>query len=143
MNVTETANVRRVRCAMQAVSDFDFDAVEAMVTDDIVVVQPFPAMGMPERMEGREQFIGGLRFVPTMFREFKLTISDIYDCPEENVVAFEQTSHGIFNLDGSEYRNRYMMIFGFRDGQICLWKEYYDSRVMTEKMTPIMSRLSA
>lgn len=139
----ESANVRMARAAMQAMSDFDFDSVERMVTDDIVVVQPFPAMGMPETMRGRENFLGGVRFVPTMFKEFKLTISQVYDCPADDIVAFEQTSRGIFNIDGSEYRNRYMMIFGFRDGKISLWKEYYDSRIMTEKMTPIIAKMAA
>lgn len=139
----ESENVRLVRALGQAVSDYDFDKVEAMVADDIVVEQPFPAMGMPERMQGREQFLGGLRFVPTMFKEFKLTITQVYDCPDDNIVAFEQTSRGIFNVDGSEYRNRYMMIFGFRGGKVYLWKECYDSRIMTEKMTPIMAKMSA
>jgi ketosteroid isomerase-like protein len=80
--------------------------------------------------------------VPTIFKEFKLTIDRIYDCPDDDVVAFEQTSRGVFAIDDSEYANRYMMIFGFRDGKICSWTEYYDSRIMTEKMGPILAKMA-
>lgn len=139
--MTESANVRLARAAMQAMSDYDFDAVERMVAEDVVVRQPFAAMGMPQVMRGRAKFMDGVRFVPSMFKEFKLTIRNIYDCPDQNAVAFEQTSRGIFNIDGSEYRNSYMMIFEFHDGKITSWTEYYDSRIMTEIMTPIMAKM--
>ena len=141
--MSESANVGLVRAAMKAVSDYEFDAVEAMVADDIVIQVPFAALGMPERIEGRAQFVGGLRFIPNMFKEFKLTIGEVYDCPEDDIVAFEQTSRGTFAVDGSEYANRYMMLFGFRDGKIRLWKEYYNSQVMTEKMAPILAKMQA
>jgi len=136
--MSESQNVQVVRQVIRAVSDFDFDTVEQLVSEDIVVEQPFATLGMAEKMKGRDAFIAGLRFVPTMFHEFKLNITAVYDCPDENTVVFEQTSAGIFNVDGSSYANRYIMIFGFCDGKISIWKEGYDARIMYERMTPVM-----
>jgi ketosteroid isomerase-like protein len=138
----ESTNVRTTRALIGAMNDGDFEAVNSMVTEDIVVLQPFAAMGMPERMEGRDAFMAGVSFVPHMFRLFKLTISEVYDCPDDDVVVFEQTSHGVFHVDGSEFGNRYIMKFAFRAGKVCLWQEVYDSRIMTEKITPIMAKMA-
>jgi ketosteroid isomerase-like protein len=138
----ESRNVQITRQVIQAVNDYRFDAILDLATDDIVVLQPFAAVGQPERYRGREAFVNGLRFIPTLFRSFKLEISAVYDCPEDNAVAFEQSSRGIFNVDGSEYTNLYMMIFRFRCGKVSEWVEHYDPRRMTEALTPILAKMS-
>ena len=137
----ESQNVRSTRDVIQAVNDYRFDAILDLATDDIIVRQPFAAAGQPERYQGREAFVNGLRFIPTMFESFNLDITAVYDCPSANAVAFEQTSRGVFRANGSEYRNLYMMIFKFRDGKLAEWIEHYDPRLMIEALTPILAKM--
>ncbi|MEL7028238.1 MAG: nuclear transport factor 2 family protein, partial [Pseudomonadota bacterium] len=129
--MSESKNAGVARRIIRAVSEFDFDTVHALTCQDIVVEQPFPALGQPERYEGAEAFVSGLRLVPTVFSSFELTIGELFDCPEDEVVIFEQTSRGVFNLNGEIYENRYVMIFKFRDGKVAVWREYYNPETMT------------
>lgn len=138
----ESLNVRITRRAIQAVTDYEFDLIPGLAVADIIVRQPFAAMGQPELYQGRDAFVNGLRFIPNLFRSFELSIGAVFDCPAEDTVVFEQTSKGVFKVDGSEYRNSYLMIFKFRDGKIAEWIEHYDPRLMTEAMTPILAKMS-
>ena len=41
---------------------------------------------------------------------------------------------GVFAGNGATYQNRYIMVFGFRDGQIVLWREFYNPEIMNAGM---------
>jgi ketosteroid isomerase-like protein len=80
----------------------------------------------------------GFAFIPQVFRSFRLTITEIYDCPEQDVVVFEQTSDGELH-SGAHFANRYVMILGFRDGKVVLWRECFDPIVMNRAMAPLLA----
>ena len=53
---------------------------------------PFPAFSRDRSGARRCAGRGRIRVHSAIFKTFKLHITDIYDCPEQDVVVFEQTS---------------------------------------------------
>ena len=141
--MSESENAGIARKIVKAVPDYDFDVVHDLVTDDIVVEQPFPALGQPQQYSGREAFVAAMKLVPSIFEQFKLTIKDLYDCPDDNVVIFEQSSRGVFSLNGDIYENDYVMLFKFDKGKVALWREYYNPEVMARGIGPILDKMSS
>ena len=128
------SNVDVARKAMELVSAGKFAEIEACIHDDIVVECPYQAFHSGPMARGRERFLRGLATVPMVFSTFKLNIHEMYDCPEQDTVVFEQTSMGRFAANGELYQNRYIMVFGFRDGKIVLWREYFNPDIMNRAM---------
>ena len=129
MNNAETA-----RHVIELVSAFRFDDIEAFVHEDIVMECPYQAFHTGPMRRGKADFMEGMRFVPTVFKSFQLNIHELYDCPEQDTVVLEQTSLGVFLSSGGTYQNRYILVFKFRDGQIYLWREFYNPEVMNRGM---------
>lgn len=138
MSSQESPNVRTVRELMRAVSEFDFDAIPAHLHDELVIDIPFQGFFQGPIKRGGAQIAAGFRFIPQVFRTFRLTITEIYDCPAQDVVVFEQRSEGEF-VTGAPYSNRYVMVFGFRDGKVVLWRECFDPVRMNAAMTPLLA----
>ncbi len=135
--MVESANVERVRAIIASINQMDIESVIAMAAEDIVVNVPFAVPGQPETQQGRDSFVVAMEGIPVMFSRFTLQINHIYDVPDQDVVLFEMESNGEFAINGTDYGNRYMMLFGFRDGELCLWREYYNSLILQEQMAPI------
>ena len=138
MTTTESHNVRTVREIVRAVSDYDFDTVARLLHEDLVIECPFPAFFQGPIRRGGAQVAAGFAFIPQVFKFFRLSITEVYDCPEQDVVVFEQTSEGEFH-SGAPYANRYVMILGFRDGKVVLWRECFDPIVMNRCMAPLLA----
>lgn len=138
MSATESRNVRTVREIARAVSDYDFEVIAQHLHDDLVIECPFPAFFQGPLRRGGSQVAAGFGFIPQIFKSFRLTITEVYDCPEQDVVVFEQTSEGVL-VTGAPYANRYVMIFGFRDGKVVLWRECFNPVVMNESMAPLLA----
>ena len=68
---------------------------------------------------------GGLRpaTVVELAREHGYTSLPSTD-PDELVVEAEAT--GTYTPNGAGYENRYVIVYGFRDGRICRQREYYN-----------------
>ena len=137
--MAESSNVFVTRELMRIVSEARYAEVEQYLHEEIVVDIPFPAFHQGPIHRGSKQIAAGFAFIPRVFSSFKLTITDIYDCPQQNVVVFEQTSAGVFAANGASYRNRYIMIFAFRDGKVVLWREFFNPEAMNNQMAPLLA----
>ncbi|MEM6583945.1 MAG: nuclear transport factor 2 family protein [Pseudomonadota bacterium] len=113
---------------------YQFDELSQYIHDDIVMEAPFQAFHNGPMKRGKDRFMQGMQFVPNVFKTFSLNIHELYDCPEQDVVVFEQTSMGVFVANGDTYQNRYIMVFGFRDGKIILWREFFNPEIMNAGM---------
>ncbi len=128
------SNADVTRKVIDLVSAFEFDEIAQYIHEDIVMEAPYQAFHNGPMRRGGDLFMEGMRFVPNVFKKFKLNIHELYDCPEQDVVVFEQTSMGIFAANGGTYQNRYIMVFGFRDGKIVLWREFFNPEIMNASM---------
>ena len=130
--MSESHNVEVTRTVIDLVCDYRFDELEQYIHEDIVMEAPYQAFHQGPMKRGRAAFMAGFSFIPTVFKSFKLNIHEVYDCPDQDVVVFEQTSFGILAANGKTYQNRYIMVFGFRDGKIILWREFFNPELMNE-----------
>lgn len=130
----ESANVRVVREVMRLMSEFRFDEAAGYLHDDVIVDCPYQAFHQGPLRRGKTLVAAGFQFVPMIFSRFRLSIGEVYDCPGDDTVVFEMESDGIFAANGTAYRNQYLMVFGFRDGKVVLWREYYNPKRMNDGM---------
>jgi ketosteroid isomerase-like protein len=137
--MVESHNVGVVREIVRVISEGLYDEVLQYLHPEIVVDCPFPAFHQGPMRRGASQIAAGFAFLPAVFSRFKLTITGVFDCPEQNSVVFEQLSEGVLKATGAAYANRYLMIFGFRDGKIVLWREYFNPEVMNTDMAPLLA----
>ena len=112
-----------VQRVFAAVSAGDADAQVANYTEDIVLEVPFT--DPPTVVAGRTAVHERLTNAFKVF-QFDLTISDVHACldPDEMIVEF--TGSGSYLPNSAPYENRYIAVFGFRDGLICRQREYFD-----------------
>ena len=134
MSTSESHNVRVTREVMRLVSESRFDEAAAHLHDDVILDCPFQAFHTGPIRRGKALVGGGLKFVPMVFSRFVLTIDEIYDCPATDTVVFELHSEGTFVAGGGAYANRYIMVFGFRDGKVVLWREGFNPETMNRGM---------
>ena len=130
----QLSNAEITRKVIDLVSNYEFDQIGPYIHEDIVMEAPYQAFHNGPMRRGKDLFMTGMGFVPDVFKTFKLNIHELYDCPDQDVVVFEQTSMGIFAANGGTYQNRYIMVFAFRDGQIVLWREFFNPEIMNAGM---------
>ncbi|MEM8497132.1 MAG: nuclear transport factor 2 family protein [Pseudomonadota bacterium] len=134
MNNADTA-----RHVIDLVSSYQFDDLAPFIHDDIIMEAPYQAFHTGPMRRGKEGFMNGMRFVPGVFKTFSLNIHELYDCPEQQVVVLEMTSLGVFLSNDASYQNRYCLIFEFKDGKICLWREFFNPEIMNAGMISMSS----
>ena len=127
-------NAETTRHVIGLVTEFRFDDIEEFIHDDIVVDCPYQAFHAGPLKRGRDNFMVGMRSVGDVFKSFQLNIHELYDCPGQDTVVFEQTSMGVFATNGGTYQNRYIMVFKFKDGKIHLWREFFNPEIMNRGM---------
>lgn len=130
-----SSNRATTQTVIDLVSAFRWDELATHIHDDIVMEAPYQAFHTGPMKRGKAAFMAGMQFVPNVFSRFELTIHKLYDCPDQDSVVFEMTSDGTFAADPSRsYANRYLMIFGFRDGKLVLWREIFNPAIMNDGM---------
>ena len=127
-------NADIARKVIELVSSYQFDEIEQYIHEDIVMECPYQAFHNGPLRRGRADFMEGMRFVPNVFKTFSLNIHELYDCPDQDVDVIEQTSLGLFAAGEGTYQNRSILVFKFRDGQIHLWREFFNPEIMNHGM---------
>src|SRR5690606_40705707 len=69
------------------VSQFRFDEIEQYIHDDIVMEAPYQADHQGPMRRGKEKFMAGFQFIPTIFRSFSTKTHELYDCPAQNEIG--------------------------------------------------------
>ncbi|HEY8527986.1 MAG TPA: nuclear transport factor 2 family protein [Acidimicrobiales bacterium] len=118
--MTNTDVLRRVFAALGAA---DVAALDELYTDDHVLELPF-AKPDPVRVEGRAAVQEYLRRAFEVFR-FELALTAVHELAGGDLVA-EYTSEGRVVPTGRPYANTYVGLWRFRDGRVCLTREWYD-----------------
>lgn len=140
-----TADLERpvdiVRHVMGLVTQVKIDELAAYIHDDVVFEFPFPAAGTPPFKRGKDSFMEGFYMIKASFKHFALIPGQFYFDPEQNTVVAEFTSFGVLAATDTDYHNRYVGVFGFRDGKIALWREYLNPEICNAQMRPVFALL--
>ena len=92
-------------------------------TDDLVLELPYASP--PKRIEGK---VAARSFLDAALGAFSLdlTIDEVHACLDPDELIVEFSGVGEHRPTASPYANRYIAVFGFRDGRIARQREYYD-----------------
>ena len=113
----------------------DADAVVAHYTDDYVLELPYSHPENPGRMKGKEAVRERLVEAFKVFR-FTLHLTHVHPCADPDLLIAEYISQGVVIPTGRRYSNRYIGLWRFRDGQVCLTREYYNPEISRAALEP-------
>lgn len=121
-----TSHVDTVRKVLAHISAAEYDQLAAYVTEDLHFELPYAAPPIPNAFDGRAVWDQMQRSTFAMFTSFRNELRAIYTTSDPDVVIAEYESDAVVARNGKPYRNRYVGIFRFRDGQIAAWREYHN-----------------
>jgi ketosteroid isomerase-like protein len=105
----------------------DLAGFAELFADDAIHELPFAPSGIPARIEGKESiraYLTAISDTPMTHRSFdNMTI---YETTDPEVVIAEYDAVGEVTATGQPYRLRYLQIARVRDGQIVLWRDYWN-----------------
>jgi ketosteroid isomerase-like protein len=120
-SATRDANKQALRRAMAGISALDLDAVLAELHDDVRFELPYEE-AVPD--SGRDGIRDLLASMFVMFGKFDMTVTDIYELLDPNMVVARYRGDALGRDKPVVYQNDYLGVFEFRDGKITLWREY-------------------
>ena len=136
MSETRNRNIERVRAVMECLSTGRYAEIGEHVTEDLLFELPYGPGAKPVVVEGREAFVGLNAKTWPGFSHFKQTIMQVHELVDPEKLIVEYESDGAIVATGKPYRNRYVGIFGFRDGLIREWHEFHNPDVPAEAFRP-------
>jgi ketosteroid isomerase-like protein len=100
---------------------------ETLIADDIVWELPFaPALGHPNRLEGREAVEKHLNWFRGAVDNFRFSDIRVYPLSDPNGAVGEVRAEGRIRASGREYRQEYVFFLRAAGGKIASLREYFD-----------------
>ena len=136
---TEPVGYRQQQQTEQAVRDFltsletkDMDAFAAVWAEEAVQDMPFSPAGFPKRVEGRENLIQHYAAWPEISGNANFTDELVFYPMADPTMVFAEW-RGVVEIlpTGRLYEQQYGGLFHVVDGQIQLFREYYDPIVFS------------
>lgn len=100
---------------------------------EIAASFPFAPPAMPSELHGKDTVLAAMAQGRSMMETMTLTMERTYWIPADETLAVEASGKSLL-LGGIPYNNRYIFLIGFRDGQVILWREYFDSLIMQDAL---------
>jgi ketosteroid isomerase-like protein len=123
------ANKKTLEQIFSLISSKRADETGAFVTEDLYFELPYGPDRKPVEARSRDAFLAMNAQTWPAFKHFALTITRIHDLVDPSMLIAEYTSEGAIVSTGKAYENRYIGVFGFRDGLVCEWHEYHNPDV--------------
>ncbi|HWF27753.1 MAG TPA: nuclear transport factor 2 family protein [Mycobacterium sp.] len=123
---TRDTNKQALRRAMSGITALDAEAIRAELHDSAAFELPFET-AVPDC--DRDGFLQLLSIMFVMFRKFDITIIDIYDLLDPDMLIVRYRSDAVGRDKPVGYQNEYIGIFRFLDGKITFWREYNNPEV--------------
>jgi ketosteroid isomerase-like protein len=118
---TREANKQTFRRAMAAITAHDIDAVRAELHESAAFVMPFQA-DVPDC--DRAGYLQLLSMMFVMFEKLELTITEIYDLVDPNMLVAQWLVDAVYRHKRVVYENEYIGVLHFRDAKIVSWRGY-------------------
>jgi len=132
---TSDPREKTVRQLFARLSARDFDAMAALLAEDVVFDLRYAPEMLPMPTEGRDavralmgDVIGG------MFEPFAIEVVDVYLGADPDLVFAEYHSEGTVKHNGNRYTNDYIGLFRVDDTGIRVWREYHDPERATKAL---------
>ena len=126
-------NIDVLKTAIAAIGRGNSEIFSNLYTEDWVLELPYSEP--PKVLTGIHEILAYLK--PQMGKlEFTLTLTEIFECLDPNLLIAEYVSEGRSTSTNKPYRNTYIGLWRFREGKICGVKEYLNPLIATEANTP-------
>lgn len=100
--------------------------------EDGVQEMPFSPPGFPSRIEGKTAIHSHYSGLPTAYSRMAFPDLKIYQMLDPNWLLAEYRGEIDIAATGRAYNNHYCALFNLRDGQIALFKEYFNPTILSE-----------
>jgi uncharacterized protein len=111
----------------------DADGFADLFAPDAVIEAPFAPPGAPARLEGREAIREySRRVVATPLRLEDFEMAELYQTHDPEVVIVEMRTKGTLTTTGQSFAATSIQILRIRDGQIVLFRDFADPRVLED-----------
>lgn len=110
---------------LAALHALDIPAAVELLADDAVLEMPLAPPGLPNRFEGKpaiRAFLTGTQ----LFSKLEFHDIDVHLTADPELAVVEFRSTGTFEATGLEYANRYALVIRAREGQVVLYREYFN-----------------
>jgi len=111
----------------------DIDGYADLFAPDGVIETPFAPPGAPSRLEGREAIREYSRRVmasPLQLEDYEVT--ELYQTQDPEVVIVEMRAKATLTTTGRSVAATSIQILRIREGQIVLFRDFADSRVLED-----------
>jgi ketosteroid isomerase-like protein len=111
----------------------DVDGFVDLFAPDAVIETPFAPPGTPVRLEGREairEYSHHIMASPLRLEDFEVV--DLYQTQDPEVVIVELRTKATLTTTGRSFVATSIQIFRIREGQIALFRDFADSRVLED-----------
>ena len=126
-------NMEVLKTAISSIGTENSEVFSNLYTEDWVLELPYSEP--PKVLTGINEILTYLK--PQMGKlEFTLTLTEIFECLDPNLLIAEYVSEGRSTITNKPYQNTYIGLWRFREGKICGVKEYLNPLIATEANTP-------
>jgi hypothetical protein len=126
-------NIEVLKTAISSIGTGNSEIFSSLYTEDWVLELPYSEP--PKVLTGINEILAYLK--PQMGKlEFTLTLTEIFECLDPNLLIAEYFSEGRSTITNKPYQNTYIGLWKFREGKICGVKEYLNPLIATEANTP-------
>ncbi len=120
---------------LNALGSKDFETFESCLDPELHCEWPYVVMeGFPTEMRGARRLREALEVSFRQFTPYAYRIAEIHALEDPDRLIAEYTSHSRYLPNDKPYNNRYVGIFGFRDGRISTWREYVNPLIVLETL---------
>ena len=126
-------NMEVLKTAISSIGTGNSEVFSNLYTEDWVLELPYSEP--PKVLTGINEILTYLK--PQMGKlEFTLTLTEIFECLDPNLLIAEYVSEGSSSITNKPYQNTYIGLWRFREGKICGVKEYLNPLIATGANTP-------
>ena len=113
-------NMDVLKTAISSIGTGNNEIFSSLYTDDWVLELPYSEP--PKVLKGINEILSYLK--PQMGKlEFTLTLTEVFECLDPNLLIAEYASEGRSTITNKPYKNTYIGLWRFREGKICGVKE--------------------
>ena len=125
-------NIEVLKTVISSIGTGNNEIFSSLYTDDWVLELPYSEP--PKVLTGINQILAYLK--PQMGKlEFTLSLTEIFECLDPNLLIAEYVSEGRSTITNKPYHNSYIGIWRFKEGNICGVKDYLNQLIATEANT--------
>ncbi len=126
-------NMDVLKTAISSIGTGNNEIFSSLYTDDWVLELPYSEP--PKVLKGINEILSYLK--PQMGKlEFTLTLTEVFECLDPNLLIAEYASEGRSTITNKPYKNTYIGLWRFREGKICGVKEYLNPLIATMANKP-------